>query len=228
MALRKEILVGTRFGKWEMLGEAGMHGYRRMIRVACPHGESIVQADNLLAGKSLGCRSCGLTSHNLSQTPEYRICYLAIRRCVDPTTNDFEHYGGKAVPVTVHHDWHTPENLGIGAARMTQYVLDSIGPRPSTRHQIDRKDNSKGYEPGNLRWATPSQNCRNRSNNRELTHGGKTQCTIAWAEELGLGASTISHRLQAGDPDWLALAPKIDYQRLKKEWKKSKKQEEAA
>ncbi len=154
MALRKEILVGTRFGKWEMLGEAGMQGYRRMIRVACPHGESIVQADNLLAGKSLGCRSCGLTSHNLSQTPEYRIYYLAIRRCVDPTTNDFEHYGGKALTVTVHHDWRTPENLGIGAARMTQYVLDSIGPRPSTRHPIDRKDNCQGSSKFPQLWSS--------------------------------------------------------------------------
>lgn len=226
MAKRKEILVGTRFGKWEVLGEAGMRGYRRMIRVACPHGETIVQADNLLAGKSLGCRSCGLTTHSLSQTPEYSVCYLAIRRCVDPTVNDFEHYGGKDVPVCVQSDWHTPGNLGIGAARMTQYILDRIGPRPSPRHQIDRINNSRGYEHGNLHWVMPAQNCRNRSNNRELTHCGKTQCVAAWSEEIGVGASTIWHRLNSGDPDWLALAPMSDYKRLKKEWKQ--KQQEAA
>jgi hypothetical protein len=37
-----------------------------------------------------------------------------------------------------------------------------IGPKPTAAHQLDRIDNDKGYEPGNVRWATKSQNERNR------------------------------------------------------------------
>lgn len=226
MKAKLQINPGDRFGEWEIVREIGRSPRgEQMFLARCPHGEFEIYGHNLRGGRSLGCRSCGNKIHGLSRTTEYKICYLAIRRCVDPTTNDFEHYGGKADPVTVQGNWHTPENLGIGAAHMTQYVLDTIGKRPP-RHQIDRIDNDRGYESGNLRWVTASQNCRNRSDNRELTHAGKTQCTAAWAEELGIGVSTIWHRLNSGDPDWLALAPMQDYKRLKVEWKR--KQQKAA
>lgn len=225
MKAKIQINAGDRFGEWEITREAAKapRGRQRFI-ARCPHIETIVYGDNLRSGRSQGCRRCGNKIHGLGRTPEYRVCYLAIRRCVDPSTNSFEHYGGKDVPVIVESIWYTPENLGIGAARMAQYVIDTIGRRENRRHQIDRIDTSRGYEFGNMKWSTPSENSRNRSDNRELTCGGITQCTAAWAEELGLGASTIWHRLNSGDPDWLALAPMQDYKRLKKEWKQAKRE----
>lgn len=40
--------------------------------------------------------------------------------------------------------------------------LAHIGPAPDPRLSLDRIDNNRGYEPGNVRWATASEQARNR------------------------------------------------------------------
>jgi hypothetical protein len=42
--------------------------------------------------------------------------------------------------------------------------LAHIGPKPDPRMSLDRIDNSKGYEPGNVRWATWPEQLKNRRN----------------------------------------------------------------
>mgnify|MGYP001565116108 CR=1 FL=1 len=38
----------------------------------------------------------------------------------------------------------------------------ALGPMPSEHHTLDRVNNSKGYEPGNCRWATRHEQQLNR------------------------------------------------------------------
>lgn len=52
---------------------------------------------------------------------------------------------------------------------MAQEWLDSfseflahIGPRPGPDYSVDRINNDGDYEPGNVRWATRSEQMRNR------------------------------------------------------------------
>jgi len=67
---------------------------------------------------------------------------------------------------------------------------------------LDRIDGTKGYEPGNCRWATYAEQNRNRSTN--VWVGDKTAADVA--KENGLFHSTVTYRLKHGLP---VDAPKI-------------------
>lgn len=70
-----------------------------------------------------------------------------------------------------------------------------IGPKPFETASVDRIDGLKGYEPGNVRWATLSQQ------NRNLTYrNGKAKRRVDDAERLGLHKNTLLYRDKNGIP----------------------------
>lgn len=94
--------------------------------------------------------------HGLSKTPEYVLWKTMVMRCRNPNAQGYSHYGARGI--TVCDEW----------AQNPHAFLSYIGPRPSPQHSLGRKDNSKGYEPGNVRWETPDQQARNRRTGSEV------------------------------------------------------------
>lgn len=128
----------------------------------------------------------GKATHGLSRTPEYRAWQQIRLRCMDPKHAAYPSYGGRGI--TLAAEW-----VDDPAA-----FVAHVGARPSPKHEIDRVDNERGYEPGNLRWATRSENDRNRRSNRLIEYRGETLPVVTWCERLGLSTTVAYKRLELG------------------------------
>lgn len=82
--------------------------------------------------------------------PLYETWRGMIKRCYDITNASYEHYGRRGVSVHPYYRWSF-ENF-----------VNDLGLKPTPDHSLDRIDNNKYYEPGNLRWALPSEQQKNR------------------------------------------------------------------
>ena len=141
--------------------------------------------------ESCGCQRSRLvsqlkTKHGMDGTRTYRSWSGMIQRCTNPRDKSFHNYGGRGV--TVCQRW----------LNSFESFLDDMGECPS-HMSIDRIDNSKGYEPGNCRWADGKTQGRNRRTNRTLTIDGISRCVVEWADHPGAAyADRIYARLFYG------------------------------
>ena len=72
--------------------------------------------------------------------------------------------------------------------------FDEVGPCPAG-HTLDRIDVNGHYEVGNVRWADPVTQGRNKRDTRMITYEGKTQSLADWCEELDLNYNRTYARL---------------------------------
>jgi hypothetical protein len=116
-------------------------------------------------------------------------------RCYNPASEKYADYGRRGI--TVCERWHSYDAF-----------VDDMGECPEDL-TLDRIDNDGNYELGNTRWATRTQQARNKRNSVILTFNGKTQHIADWAEELGLNKYTIKTRLDRGASVEQALRPVV-------------------
>ena len=119
-------------------------------------------------------------------TPEWRAWRGMRSRCYSPTNHKYPLYGGRGIEVC--EAWR---------ADFRAFLAD-VGRRPSPSHSLDRIDVNGHYQPGNVRWATPLEQTRNRRSTVRLTLGGETLTLAEWCERTGLRESTVRYRLGKG------------------------------
>lgn len=137
-------------------------------------------------------------------TAEYRAWCKMKERCLNPRDKKYHDYGGRGIRVA--DEW----------VKDFSTFLAHIGPRPTPKHSVDRKDVNGNYEPGNVRWATPHEQAANTRKNVYLTANGVTKHRAEWARDLGCRPESITSRIRRGWPVTDAVTVSINKDR---KWK---------
>ena len=154
--------------RWERMEYKGRGTYQPFMRCTCGW-EGFVHRSNLKNGRTTRCDRCA--KRKAIETRWERKGYFAvcpdryhrdrlldrisaiIVRCTNPNSTVYPDYGGRGI--TVHAPWVEDR------VAFLRYLVSLDGwDQPAL--QLDREDNNRGYEPGNLRFVTRSVNMSNK------------------------------------------------------------------
>jgi len=184
-----------KYGRLRVICRVEHASRQAMWKCKCKCGnEVIVVGQSLREGltQSCGCWHKELlgkrsTKHGGTGTPEHDIWNGIKKRCYNPNVEYYDRYGGRGVRMCKR--WR----------ESFKNFLADVGPRPSPKHSLDRfPDNNGDYEPGNVRWATQSEQMLNTRRTKYVTIAGKKRPAVSVAREHGIGYKTFRGRVDGG------------------------------
>lgn len=152
----RPLVKGLRFGRLVVLERAANRKDRVAWFCLCDCGtQVVVRGDHLKSGNTMSCgclhsEIAGMdikkrsTTHGMRKSPTYTSWLTMRERCNNPKNEHYNYYGGRGI--RVHSDWDKS---------FTSFWF-YMGDRPAGM-TIDRIDPDGNYEPGNVRWATASE-----------------------------------------------------------------------
>ena len=144
----------------------------------------IIPSSSLVTGRT---RSCGClkldanTTHGLTGSAEWVVWQAMNARCNCTKAGNFHLYGGRGIEVCER--WKSFDNF-----------LSDMGNRPEGM-TLDRIDVNGNYCPENCRWATQSQQNRNKRNTKRFLFDGEMLCLIEIAERTGINYDRFCSRI---------------------------------
>lgn len=152
-----------------------------------------------VTAKATRCRGCCLDqahAQNVThgecslsyESPEHKTWRSMISRTGSKRDHDTKYW--KDISLRMAPEWRGDE----GFARF----LAHIGRKPSPKHSVDRIDPSIGYIPGNVRWATTTEQARNRRDSTYLTVDGVYQHIEEWLKVSAVAKTSVRRRLAKG------------------------------
>lgn len=166
MTAKHLINSGDRFNRWVVVEPLRVSG-KLYYKVICDCGNSSrVESSHLVSGKSgsCGCLHKELvalrgTKHGMCKSKTYKTWEMMIQRGREDSKS-FKNYRDKGISVCDR--WK--EDFGN--------FLEDMGERPEGA-SLDRKDNTKGYNKENCRWANTTVQAVNKGLNSLNTSGVK-------------------------------------------------------
>jgi hypothetical protein len=191
-----DVRIGDAFGRLTVLSIIAM---TRRFRCRCTCG--IITTPFSVAVLDGKTRSCGCLRRELTAaagrarvahghtangviSATYNSWSAMQARCSATSGPYFVKYGARGISIC--RRW-----------RSFAAFLKDMGERPPDK-TLDRIDNDGNYEPGNCRWATKSEQARNRRSTRLLEFRGALRPLIEVAEMIGITDNALRLRLYRG------------------------------
>ncbi|TIR97931.1 MAG: hypothetical protein E5X19_08485 [Mesorhizobium sp.] len=144
-------LSGKRYGRLVVKGLSHVADTKHIYRCECDCGEEVfARGEHLKQGRKI---SCGCAKKARAQ-----------RQGWANRTHGASSCAGTKPPSATYKTWKSMKERCLSPRHKSydrsgfECFLADMGERPSQTHSIDRHpDNDGNYEPGNCRWATPSE-----------------------------------------------------------------------
>lgn len=189
---RKEVVKpGRKYGRLTVIKEIqGKHGRRMLCKCDCGNKhESSLGHLRRGAIRSCGCLLSESSSkkgfkHGKCDTRLYNIFHNMKSRCANKSNPKFKNYGGRGIRIC--KDW----------SDFMTFRKWALNNGYTKNLSLDRKNNDGNYNPDNCRWATNTQQARNRRSNVIIEFNGTKKHLTDWAKETGISYGTITWRIK--------------------------------
>lgn len=190
-------ISGIRFGRLVAILPTRNQNGKFAWLCRCDCGKpTVVVSGNLRNGNTTSCGCFHMeqlvlqhTTHGRSRQVTYRKWATIIQRCTNPKVQNYARYGGRGIGMC--DEWQQ-------SFESFHHHVSSLPHFGEAGFTLDRIDNNGHYEPGNVRWATVIEQNRNQRKSIIVTHNGRTQHLMDWANELGIGYGTLRSRFRYG------------------------------
>lgn len=148
-----------------------------------------IRVSHLICGRVNSCGCLNGERHGDSETKLYR-CYKSMQdRCLRKKCSAWKHYGGKGIKIC--QEWID------SFAAFREWAL-SHGYKDGLT--IERKDNSRGYEPENCCWIPHADQGKNTTKNVNVAAFGEIKSVAEWArdERCVVQYGTLQYRRRKG------------------------------
>lgn len=168
--------TGKTFGRWTILEKHPRGPQFYTAKCTCGNTK-VINVYQAIDGKTTSCgcyrvellattnRKYSFSEPHLQHTqhnPLYAIWLSIKTRCFNKNHPSYRSYGGRGI--TLDPEWK------VSFLKFARHV----GPRPSPDHTIDRINNQGSYVPGNIQWATRTEQAENTRNNPEVIYLNET------------------------------------------------------
>lgn len=178
--------TGSKFERWTVLSfshrnSAGSASWN----CQCECGSlGKVLGSNLTSGSSTSCgcwKKEQAVTHGMTRHPAFRVFCAAKDRCTREGNKQYQDYGGRGIKflfTSFEEFWE----------ELKETYKEGL--------TLERIDNNKNYESGNVKWATRVQQANNKRNNVWFEYSGEKKTQAQWAKHFKVTDQLIANALK--------------------------------